>query len=61
MIGREDVGEVQFLLPVNLLGLDLDNLVEIEKGRIQVYGIPGAPGPPRLGQGLNVPAMLIFR
>ena len=61
VIGREDVGEVQFLLPVDLVGLDLDNLVEIEKGRIQVYGTPGSAGPPPLGLGLNVPAMLIFR
>lgn len=61
VIGNEDLGEVQFLLPVNLLGLNLDNLVEIDKGKIQVYGLEGQELPPPPGEGLNVPAMLVFR
>ena len=61
VIGREDLGEVQFLVPVDLVGLDLDKLIDIEKGRIQVYGIEGQAQAPALGQGLNVPAMLVFR
>lgn len=39
VIGREEYGEVQFLLPVNLVNVDRDNLVEIEKGKTQVYGL----------------------
>lgn len=61
VVGKEDTGEVQFLLPVNLVGADLDNLVDIEKGRIQVYGLKGAADTPPVGAGLNVPAMLVFR
>ncbi len=61
VVGREEVGEVQFLLPVDLVGMDLDNVVEIEKGKIQVYGLEGQAAAPALGKGLNVPAMLVFR
>lgn len=61
VVGRAEVGEVQFLLPVDLRGADLDSLVEIEKGKIQVYGLPGGPAAPQLGSGLNAPAMLVFR
>ncbi len=61
VVGREDLGEVQFLLPVDLVGLDLDKIVDIEKGKIQVYGLEGNATAPDIGQGLNVPAMLVFR
>jgi len=61
VVGREEVGEVQFLLPVDLVGMDLDNVIEIEKGKIQVYGLEGQALAPALGRGLNVPAMLVFR
>lgn len=61
VIGREDVGEVQFLLPVDVTGLDLDDVIDIEKGKIQVYGLPGSAAAPSPGAGLNVPSMLIFR
>ena len=60
-MGREEYGEVQFLLPVNLVNVDLDNLVEIEKGKIQVYGLPGQASAPALGFGINQPSMLVFR
>lgn len=52
---------MQFLLPVDVRGLDLDELVSISKGRMQVYGLPGGPTAPALGTQLNVPAMLTFR
>lgn len=61
VVGREEVGEVQFLLPADLVGIDLDNVVEIEKGKIQVYGLEGQAAAPALGKGINVPAMLVFR
>ena len=61
VVGREDLGEVQFLLPVDLVRLDLDRIIDIEKGKIQVYGLEGEAKAPSLGQGLNVPAMLVFR
>ena len=61
VVGREDLGEVQFLLPVDLVGLDLDKIIDIDKGKIQVYGLEGEAVAPIMGQGLNVPAMLVFR
>ncbi len=61
VIGRENTGEVQFLHPVNVLKLDLDSVIDIEKGRIQVYGLPSGPAAPPPGEQLNVPAMLTFR
>ena len=61
MLGQEDWGEVQFLLPVDVRGMDLDSIVSISKGRMQVYGLPGGPAAPGLGSRLNVPAMLTFR
>ena len=61
VIGHEEWGEVQFLLPVDVRGLDLDELVSISKGRMQVYGLPGGSAAPALGTQLNVPAMLTFR
>ena len=36
MIGRKDVGEVAFIDPVDLRGVDLDAVVDMDKGRIQV-------------------------
>lgn len=61
VIGHSDLGEVQFLLPVDLLGLDFDSIVDIDKGKIQVYGLEGQSPAPPPGQGLNMPAMLVFR
>ncbi|KAK9829172.1 hypothetical protein WJX72_004291 [[Myrmecia] bisecta] len=61
VVGKEDTGEVMLINNVNLLGLDLDAIVDIEKGRVQVYGLAGGPGIPPIGQGLNGPAMLTFR
>ena len=42
MIGRKDMGELQFLGPVDVRGLDLDATVEIDKGRIQVCSLTSA-------------------
>ena len=61
VIGRKDIGEVAFLGPVDLRGLVLDDIVDIDKGKIQVYGLPGGAQRPALGQGLNKPALLSFR
>ena len=67
VVGREDVGEVMFLKPVDVRGLDLDAVLEIEKGKIVLYpersaaaGAAEAVPKPPPGQGLNVPAMLSF-
>ena len=66
VIGREDTGEIMFLKPVDLRGVNLDSLIEIEKGKILMYpervvegGAATAKPPP--GEGLNNPAMLTFR
>ena len=61
VIGRKDVGEVAFIGPVDLWGLVLDDIVDIDKGKIQVYGLPGGAQRPAVGQGLNKPALLSFR
>lgn len=61
MVGKEELGEVQFLLPIDVRGLDLDGIIEVEKGKIQVYGLPGGPERPPVGQNLNAPALLHFR
>ena len=61
VIGRKDVGEVAFIGPVDVRGLVLDDIIDIDKGRIQVYGLPGGAQRPPIGQGLNQPALLTFR
>ena len=61
VVGRNDVGEVAFIGPVDVRGLILDDIIDIEKGRIQVYGLPGGAQQPPTGQGLNQPALLTFR
>ena len=61
VIGKKDLGEVAFIGPVDVRGLHLDGIIEIEKGRIQVYGLPGGAQRPAVGQGLNQPALLTFR
>ena len=60
-MGRKDVGELTFINPVQLANINLDNVVDIEKGRIQMYGLPNGPAKPLPGSGLNGPAMLTFR
>ena len=61
VLGRAEVGEIQFLSGVDLCGVSLDPLIEIEKGRIQLYGLAGGPAAPAPGTHLNVPAILTFR
>ena len=61
VIGKKDIGEVAFIGAVDLRGLVLDNIVDIDKGKIQVYGLPGGAQRPAIGQGLNKPALLSFR
>lgn len=60
VIGREDIGEVLFINPVDLRGLDLDSIIDIEKGKIALYPESSAKKPPP-GEGLNMPALLTFR
>lgn len=60
VIGRDAVGEIAFLKPVNLLDADLDAIVAVERGRISLYGTRRPEKPPH-GSGLNQPAMLTFR
>lgn len=61
VIGREGMGEIAFIDAVDLRGLCLDDIVNIEKGRMQVYGLPGGVARPPPNSGLNMPALLTFR
>ncbi|KAL4457257.1 hypothetical protein ABPG75_012122 [Micractinium tetrahymenae] len=74
VIGRKDLGEVAFLYPVDLRGLDLDQLISIERGSIDLYPAPAGSNTngdkavaaaarklPPPGRGLNQPALLTFR
>ena len=61
VVGREDIGEVAFLYPICLLDLKLDTMVELERGKVQVYGLEEGPSLPKQGTGLNCPALLTFR
>lgn len=58
VVGRQDVGEIAFLLPIDLTNIDLDKIVQIEKGKIVVY--PPGTSKPAPGFGLNQPALLRF-
>lgn len=53
-IGRKARGEILWLEPVDLRGLNLDDVVEIKTGEISVY--PRDKDVPPVGQGLNKPA-----
>jgi len=57
VIGRTGVGEIRFLYPVDIRGLDLGKSVEIQKGQIFLRG-PESLSP---GMGLNQPAILVFK
>lgn len=61
MVGERGIGEVAFINTVDLLGLDLDSIVNFARGRVQLY--VGADGPrlPAPGRGLNVPALVTLR
>ncbi|CAL8465609.1 g5145 [Coccomyxa elongata] len=61
VIGRKDVGEVAFIDPVDLREVDLDAIIDMDKGHILVYGLPGGAPRPAQGEGLNRPALLTFR
>jgi nuclear pore complex protein Nup98-Nup96 len=57
VIGRSGVGEIRFLYPVDIRGIDLGKCVEIQKGQIFLRG-PESLYP---GMGLNQPAILVFK
>nr|5CWW_A Chain A, Nucleoporin NUP145N [Thermochaetoides thermophila DSM 1495]5HB5_A Chain A, Nucleoporin NUP145 [Thermochaetoides thermophila DSM 1495]5HB5_B Chain B, Nucleoporin NUP145 [Thermochaetoides thermophila DSM 1495] len=59
-VGRENVGSVQFKVPVDLSNINLDDLfgtiVILEPRSATVY--PNAAKKPPMGKGLNVPALI---
>lgn len=59
IVGRKDVGEVRFLYPVNLRHANLDELITIKKGKINIY--PPGTLKPKECIGLNVPALFVFK
>lgn len=61
IVGKKDVGEVAYIDSVDLRKANLDHIIDIDKGRIQVYGLPEGTARPAEGSGLNRPALLTFR
>ena len=61
VVGEQGVGEVAFIGPVDVLGLDLDSVVHFSRGRMEMYGTAQRLRLPPPGKGLNVPALLTFR
>ncbi|ODM89405.1 Nuclear pore complex protein Nup98-Nup96 [Orchesella cincta] len=55
-IGRHGFGKVNFILPVNVAGLNVDETVIIEHQSIEVY--PEGSKKPLLYEGLNGPALV---
>lgn len=53
-LGRIDVGEVTWIGPTNVRGLDLDKIVQLEPREVIVY--PDEEEKPEVGQSLNKPA-----
>lgn len=60
VVGRENVGSVAFKVPVDLTGINLDELFDVivvlEPRSATVY--PNAAKKPPVGKGLNVPALI---
>ena len=57
IVGRENVGEIRFMYPVDLRSVDLARSVTIRKGHIEIVGSHSAAP----GEGLNQPAILVFK
>lgn len=55
-IGRKGYGEIQWSEPVDIKGLNLDEIVQIEEKEVIVY--PDDKSQPTVGQGLNKPAQI---
>jgi nuclear pore complex protein Nup98-Nup96 len=53
-VGRRGVGAIRWLDPVDVRGLDLDTIVNLSRGSVEVYLDEEAK--PEVGQGLNRPA-----
>ena len=67
VIEHPGIGKIEWQEPINLLGLDLDEVIEIEKneagsGYISVYENIDSESPayPPVGTGINHPAVLTF-
>ncbi|KFM26371.1 Nuclear pore complex protein Nup98-Nup96 [Auxenochlorella protothecoides] len=54
VVGRRGLGSVAWLEPVDVRGLDLDDVITISRGGVEVY-LEG-PAKPPVGAGLNRPA-----
>ncbi|CDF35044.1 unnamed protein product [Chondrus crispus] len=53
-IGKKGLGEISWLEPVDMRGLDIDQVVQIKKREVSVY--PRDDDVPAVGTGLNKPA-----
>ena len=52
-------GEIRFLGPVDLAGVDVDATIKIRKNTVEVY--PDDEGKPEFGQGLNQKAVITIK
>lgn len=55
-VGRNGMGSIKWLEPVDIRGAHLDDLINLAKGIVEVY--PDASVKPPVGHGLNKPAMV---
>jgi len=55
-VGHEKYGSVTFYGQINIAGLDLDQIIEIDRHEVTVY--PDDNNKPPVGEGLNIPARI---
>ncbi|CAD7704100.1 unnamed protein product [Ostreobium quekettii] len=55
-VGRSGYGEVKFLEPVDIEGIDVCDTVTISRGMVSLYETWQKPDVPAVGEGLNQPA-----
>ena len=55
-VGRKDVGFIRWMEPVDVRGINLDDIISLAIGSVEVY--PESSKKPPVGEGLNKPAMI---
>jgi nuclear pore complex protein Nup98-Nup96 len=55
-VGRKDVGFIRWIEPVDIRGINLDDIISLATGSVEVY--PESSDKPPVGEGLNKPAVI---